>query len=140
MLNDHLIGLGQSSKELHQDNFVLLIPVAAQARGNWGLEDERNSHLLQEEHELIAWLSIYGAFVAVFVDANYQPGNFQKRERSQSYVQVASKLALSLLNVWFASPSKRTDFAEIKNNNNNNRKLMKSNQTLFFFADSPHPP
>ena len=73
-------------------------------------------------------MSIYGAFVAVFADANYQPGNFQKRQKSHSYVQVASKLAQSLLNVGFASPSKRTDFAEFKNNNyNNNRKLMKSN-------------
>ena len=56
---------------------------------------------------------------------------------SPSYVQAASKLVLSLLNVWYASPSKGTVFAEFKNsnnnNNNNNGKLMKSNQTLFFF-------
>jgi hypothetical protein len=58
---------------------------------------------LQEAHGLIAWLSIYGAFVVVFVDANYQPGNYQKREKKKchqtasstvtrrpSYVQAAS--------------------------------------------------
>ena len=73
-------------------------PWPRKPEGTEGLKT-RNSHLLQEAHELIAWLLIYSAFVAVFVDANYQLSNFQKRERSQSYVQVASKLALSLLNV-----------------------------------------
>lgn len=38
----------------------------------------RNNHLLQGEHELIGGLSIYDAFVVMFVGADYQPSEWKK--------------------------------------------------------------
>lgn len=61
----------QISKIFIKRIFVLLIPMVGKARGSWGIEDERNSHILQEVNELIAWFSICSAFA----DANYQPSN-----------------------------------------------------------------
>lgn len=48
---------------------------AWQAKENSGLEDAKNSHLLQAVHELIVGSSVYDAFVAAFVGEDCQPGN-----------------------------------------------------------------
>ena len=76
-----------------------------------------------------SWLPGYQYMVhcySVFFYAHCQPGNCKKRKekktwhkmasstvtRRPSYVQVASKLAPSLLNAWFISPRKRTKFLQ----------------------------
>lgn len=56
-------------------------PLAAQAIENSRLVAGRNNHLLQEELELIVWLLISEAFVAMFAAADYQPRNTKKKEK-----------------------------------------------------------
>lgn len=48
----------------------------------------KNNRLLQGAHELIAELSVYDAFVAMFVAEDYQPGNWQnenEKNKAQKY-------------------------------------------------------
>jgi hypothetical protein len=53
-----------------------------QAIKNSVLAVERNNRLLREELELIAWLLISEAFVAMFAAAGYQPRNMKEKEKS----------------------------------------------------------
>jgi hypothetical protein len=52
-----------------------------QAIKNSVLAVERNNRLLREELELIAWLLISEAFVAMFAVAGYQPRNVKEKEK-----------------------------------------------------------